>query len=279
MGKKVLQDQTVTIGGKNISVAIITLNEESRLPACLESVSFANDVVIVDSGSTDRTVEIAKSFGAKVFIERWQGFSAQKQLAVDYCINKWVLILDADERVPAGTASRIVEIIRKSGKDMRAYSLKRKNYLHNKWIKSCGWWPNRVVRLVDKTQGTFDGKSIHESWITHTTTAPLDISIDHLSFNNYSDLIHKMNHYSDLGSLALYGQTKRATPFKAIAHGLWMFFKTYFLELGITDGFDGFVISMTNAGGSFLKYAKHRELVNNPPDTDIATSTTITECK
>jgi glycosyltransferase involved in cell wall biosynthesis len=247
----------------SISIAIITKNEEERLPDCLRSVSFADEIIVVDSCSNDNTVAIARSFGARVFIEPWRGFSAQKQSAVDHCTNKWVLVLDADERVPLETVSCIQEMTRAPDKDIGAYSLKRKNYLHGRWIKSCGWWPNCVVRLVDKNKGAFDGKSIHESWHTTGTTIPLETSIEHISFKNYSDLIKKMDHYSNLGSAVLKNKTNSANPLKAVARGCWMFFKTYFLELGFWDGFDGFVISITNAGGSFFKYAKHRELAKH----------------
>lgn len=245
-----------------ISVAIITKNEAKRLPDCLRSVSFADEVIVVDACSEDHTVEIAKSLGASVFIEPWRGFSVQKQSAVDHCRNKWVLILDADERVPPETASCIKEITRNSAKGASAYSLKRKNYLHGRWIKSCGWWPNRVIRLVDRSQGAFDGKSVHESWRTTGSVIPLETSIKHLSFSNYSDLIKKMDHYSSLGSVSLHNETNSTNPFRALARGSWMFFKTYFLELGCLDGFDGFIISITNAGGSFFKYAKYRELTS-----------------
>ncbi len=250
-----------------VSVAIITKNEESRLPDCLRSLFFADEIIVVDACSTDDTAKIAKSFGAKVFIEGWKGFSAQKQAAVDHCSNTWVLVLDADEIIPQATASRIRKITEESPANVGAYSLKRKNCLHGKWIKSCGWWPNRVVRLVDRTQGSFDGKSIHESWITRGTVIPLEVNIVHQSFKNYSDLIKKMDHYSDLGSTVLCDKAISPNSLKAVARGAWMFFKAYFLEFGFLDGFDGFVIAITNAGGSFFKYAKHIELTKYLKDS------------
>ena len=116
------------------------------------------------------------------------------------------------------------------------------------------------MRLVDKDYGAFDGNNIHETWITRGLTVTLESSIDHLSFRNYSDLIKKMDSYSSIGAVDLYNKKKYINPFLPLAHGCWMFFKTYFIEAGCLYGFDGFVISMTNAGGSFLKYAKHLEL-------------------
>ncbi len=248
----------------SVSVAIITKNEEYRLPDCLNSISFADEIIVVDSCSSDDTIKIAKSFGAMVFVEPWQGFSAQKQFAVDHCTNKWVLILDADERVPQETASRIMSITTNPSVNVGAYSLRRKNYIHGRWIKSCGWWPNRVVRLVNKNKGAFDGKNIHESWLTKSLITPLEVNIDHLSFKNYADLIKKMDQYSNLGADSLYDPKHYTNFFTPLIHGFWMFAKTYFLEYGCLDGFDGFVISITNAGGSFFKYAKCRELEKTP---------------
>ena len=172
-----------------LSIAIITKNEEERLADCLRSVSFAQEIIVIDSGSTDNTVDIAKTHGARVFIEEWQGFSAQKQLAVDHCQNDWVLIVDADERIPAKTAHTISTLIQQENHRISAYSFRRKNYLHGRWIKYCGWWPNPVVRLVDKRKGSFDGRAVHESWQTAGTIEGLEAEIDHLSFRNYSELI------------------------------------------------------------------------------------------
>lgn len=132
-----------------LSVAIITKNEEKRLPDCLKSVSFANDIVVVDSGSTDRTVEITKEFGCRVFVEEWKGYGPQKNSAVKKCKYEWVLIVDADERIPEETGHEIMKIL-SSSDSADAYSFPRKNFFHNKWIRHCGWWPDRVIRLFKK---------------------------------------------------------------------------------------------------------------------------------
>ncbi|MBW2609680.1 MAG: glycosyltransferase family 2 protein [Deltaproteobacteria bacterium] len=242
-----------------ISVAIITKNEEERLPACLKSVSFADEVVVVDSGSVDETLDVARSFGAKIFIEEWRGFSDQKQFAVNQCNNVWVLILDADERIPEATANIIKREIASDEQMISAYSFRRKNYFHGKWIKHCGWWPDRIVRLVNRKKGGFDGRRVHESWLTEGRVEELDASIEHVSFQNYSELVAKMENYSNLAAAEMFEQGIRANPFTPILHGIWMFIRTYILEKGIFDGFDGFMISAMNAGGSFMKYAKLRE--------------------
>lgn len=243
-----------------LSVAIITKNEEERLADCLKSVTFADEVLVVDSGSTDGTVALAKSFGARVLIEAWRGYSGQKQYAVDQCFHDWVLILDADERIPQETAQVIRVELARNDTTISAYGFRRKNYLHGRWIKHCGWWPDRILRLVNRRAGGFDGRPVHEKWVTEGNVKELDAVIEHISFRNYSELLAKMENYSNLTSKELFEKDARVNAVTPILHGLWMFLRTYLLELGVLDGFDGFVISTTNAGGSFMKYAKAREM-------------------
>lgn len=243
-----------------LSVAVIARDEEERLPGCLESASFADEIVVVDSGSADRTVEIAGAAGARVFQEPWKGFSAQKQSAVDHCRNDWVLILDADERVPGATAGRILEVLSTRDPAVTAFSFPRKNIFHGRWIRHCGWWPDRIVRLVDRRAGAFDGRAVHERWLTRGRELPLDAPLEHHSFRRYADLTVKMERYSDLAAASMHAEGRTAGPLTPPLHALWMFFRTYVLELGALDGFDGFVISLMNGGGSFFKYAKLREL-------------------
>ncbi len=243
------------------SIAIIAQDEEDRLTRCLESVTFAEEVLVVDSGSNDNTVDIARSFGCRVLFEPWRGYAKQKQFAVDNCQNEWVLILDADERIPADTKHTIMEIIAHPEQEIAAYSFNRKNFFHNRWIRYCGWWPDRIVRLVDRRRGRFSDHLVHESWISDDPVKELDISIEHYSFRNYSDLIHKLETYSSLAAQEMLSNGKRAGPLAPLSHGSWMFLRTFILELGVLEGFDGFIISVLNAGGSFMKYAKLRETI------------------
>ncbi len=242
-----------------LSVAVITRDEEDRLPECLKSVPFADEVVVVDSGSRDNTVAVAESFGCRVIHNNWPGYARQKQFAVDNCRNDWVLILDADERVPPETTVKIMEVLKEHGSGFAAFSLLRKNFFHNRWIRFCGWWPNRVIRLVNRSKGRFSDHLVHEQWLVSGEVKLLDLCIEHYSFRDYSDLVHKMQIYSTLAAREMQKNDKRSFWWSPIMHGGWMFFRTFFLELGIAAGFDGFVISLLNAGGSFMKYAKLRE--------------------
>lgn len=240
-----------------LSVAIITKNEEKNLSDCLKSVSFADDIVVVDSGSTDRTLEIAGDFGCRVFAEEWKGYGPQKNIALAKCRNEWVFQLDADERVPAETGEKIAEVLEKPEAD--AYSVKRKNYLHGRWLRHSGQWPDRQIRLVNKTRGMFQG-AIHEKWVTDGQVRDLDVHIDHYSFDSYSDMLRTLNEYSTFTARELFVSGRRANVLSPIWHASGMFLKVFLLEKGFLDGMDGLVTASTKAGGSFFKYAKLLEL-------------------
>ncbi len=241
-----------------LSVAIITKDEEIDLPGCLQSVSFAAEVVIVDCGSIDRTGEIARQFGARFFIEAWKGYGPQKNSALEKCSYDWVLIMDADERVPQETALKIGELI--SGDDSAdGYSFRRKNLFHGKWISSTDWWPDEVTRLFKKSKSRFEGLT-HERLVVDGVTKRLKCCIEHFSYNSYSELFRKLDDYSTEQAAQMLASGRRAGPADAVFRGAWMFFRNYFLRLGFTAGFDGFVISLSKGLGTFLKYAKLHEL-------------------
>ena len=246
--------------GMPISVAIITKNEEDRISACVEGLSFADEIVVVDSGSVDDTVHIARSAGCRVTTEKWRGYAGQKQFAVDQCRNDWVIILDADEQIPRETSKQLSNMPLHAAQSITAYSFLRKNFFHDRWIRHCGWWPDRVVRLVNRKQGKFNSKLVHERWMSDGTIGDLNLTIDHHSFRDYSDLINKMQTYSTLSAREMFAHAKHAGWWTPLTHGLWMFLRTYILEMGFLERFDGFMISTLNAGGSFMKYAKLREM-------------------
>ncbi len=248
-----------------LSVAIITKNEEVNLPGCLESVSFARQVVIVDCGSEDRTGDIARRYGAEFFVEPWKGYGPQKNSALEKCSCQWVLFLDADERIPPQTALKIADLVRgPSGAE--GYSFRRKNLFHGKWIKAADWWPDEVTRLVKKTGSRFEGLT-HERLVVEGVTKRLKCRIEHFSYKSYSELFLKLDGYSTQQASQMFAAGKRAGPLAALFRGAWMFFRNYFLRLGFTAGFDGFVISLSKGLGTFLKYAKLHELVKEGANT------------
>lgn len=242
-------------------MAIITKNEEKNLTDCLRSVSFADEIIVVDSRSTDNTVAIARDFSCRVFVEDWKGDGPQKNSAIDKCSHEWVLIVDADERIPAETCAEIRKRIHEDH-SADAYSFPRKNYFHGRWIRHCGWWPDRIIRLVKKSKGRY--RSItHGIWATSGTLVKTHTPIEHFSFSSYSDMLKIMEGRSTDMAKELFDAGKRVNAVTPFLHGLSMFIQIYMIKRGFLDGFDGFVIAITRAGGSFLKYAKLLELQRN----------------
>jgi glycosyltransferase involved in cell wall biosynthesis len=243
-----------------LSVAIITRNEEVMLPDCLTSVSFAEDIVVVDSGSTDRTVELAEEFGCRVFTEPWKGFGPQKQSAVLKCRHDWVLVLDADERIPDETKEAIIDIVRSTTADADAYRFPRKAYFNGRWIRHCGWWPDEIIRLFKKEHGAVNGRAVHERVDVQGTVKSLPGPIIHYPARDTRALIDKINSYSSLGAEELFKSGKRSSTVKAVAHAAMSFIKGYVMKKGFLDGKEGFIITLTGAATTFYKYIKLIEM-------------------
>jgi glycosyltransferase involved in cell wall biosynthesis len=241
-----------------LSVAIVAMNEESKIRRCLESVLFADDIVLVDSHSTDKTPEIAREYGCRVFIEDWKGDGPQVNSALGKCKNEWVLVVDADERVPEDTREELVKWI-SHPKTVESYRLPRRNFFHGKWIKGCDWWPDEAVRLLKKETGHYESLS-HKRWESPGRQGTFPLPLEHFSYNNYSDLLTMMENRSNIMAKEMFDEGKRAKALDPISHGIGMFFKLYLLKRGFLDGFDGLIICMARAAGSFFKYAKLWEL-------------------
>ena len=246
----------------SLSVAIITKNEEERLADCLASVSFADEVVVVDSGSMDRTVEIASRLGAQVFDEPWQGFGRQKQLAIDKCTNDWVLVLDADERVTPEAFVEIEKILNDPGEYV-AFSLPRKNYFCGRWLRHAGWWPDRVVRLFRKDRAKMSERLVHESLDVDGQVGEINAPLIHYANRNLEQTLAKVNKYSSAGAEELFANGVKASLLKAILRAKWAFWNNYLIRLGFLDGGEGFVQAVTDAMNVFFKYVKLRELAKN----------------
>jgi len=247
----------------NLSVAVITCNEADRIADCLQSVGFADERVVVDSGSTDDTVAIARQFGARIIHQPFLGFGPQKQFAVDHCRHDWILLLDADERVEEKSAEAIRQAVRFAPDGVAAFEIQRRNFLHGRWIRHCGWWPDPLLRMVDRRQGRFSDDMVHEQWLTDGKVFPLSSVIEHHSFRNYADMIDKLQRYSTLGAAQMVARGHATYPWSPLLHGWWTFVQVYVLKLGVLDGFDGFMIALLNAGGSFMKYAKCLETLRH----------------
>jgi hypothetical protein len=243
-----------------LSVAIITKNEEENIRACLQSVAFSGQIVIVDSGSTDATLNIAAGFDCEIYNEAWRGFGLQKQFAIDKCSQPWILVLDADERIPPGTAAVLKKIVLDSTVKEAGFSFPRKNYFQGRWIKHAGWWPDRIVRLFRKGAGRMSEAVVHESVEVQGMIGNLDVVIEHHTESNLSKVIQKIDSYSTLGAETAFKEGKKSSTGGAFLRACFTFVQDYFLRLGIFDGMPGLTLAVTDSMNKFFKYAKLSQL-------------------
>lgn len=239
-----------------ISGLVITYNEAGNVRACLESLqAVCAEVIVVDSGSTDDTVAIAQACGAKVYSQPFLGYGPQKNFGVSLCQYAWVLSLDADERLDAD-AIRALQALDLAHSPYEAYEFRRKNLFHGRWVKCTAWYPDHVRRLFNRTKVQFSDVQCHEK-IDSRHNAQLDAHILHYSYRDYAHILHKLNQYSSQYADEAFTKGKaRVNAWSPPLHGLFAFLKNYFLKRGFLCGFDGFTISVLNALGSYMKYAK-----------------------
>lgn len=238
-----------------LSVTIITKNEASNIRDCLESVTWADEIIIVDSGSGDSTVAICKEYTDKVFIHKdWQGFGVQKNLALQHATQDWILSLDADERVPLALRMEIENAIKNSV--YSAFSVPRQTYFLGQPMKHGGWWPDYVVRLFRRDSGSFSEDIVHEHVLVNGLVFKVSTPLLHYSYMNLHQLMEKMNQYSSAGASKAYQKGKSGSLIKAIAKAKWIFFRAYFLRLGMLDGQAGFIAAFSKAEETYYRYLK-----------------------
>ena len=237
-----------------LSVIIITKNEGLNIRACLESVSWADEIIVVDSGSQDDTVAICREFTPHVYIHDWPGFGAQKNRALNYASKNWVLSLDADERISPELKKEIQAVLQEKRED--AYEIPRLSSFCGRYIHHSGWRPDYVTRLFKRSAGKFSDDLVHERVIINGTTGKLRQSILHESFRNTEQLLDKINHYSTASALMLHQKGRTATLKKAVTHAVWAFLRTYILRAGFLDGREGFMLAVSTAEGTYYRYVK-----------------------
>jgi glycosyltransferase involved in cell wall biosynthesis len=244
---------------RKISAVVIALDGGKKIAACLESLRWADEIVVVDSGSSDGTQEIARRYTDKVFDVPWKGFGPQKQAAVTLASHDVVLNVDCDERVTPELAEEIGGIL--SGQGMAAaYTVPRRTFLGGKEIRHCGWYPDRTTRLFDRTRARFSADLVHERVEVSGETVPLKSHLLHYSFSGIGEMIPKINRYSDLSARQMFERGRRCGILDLTLRPAFAFLKTYLLRLGFLDGVEGVVISATTSWLAFAKYAKLREL-------------------
>lgn len=248
-----------------LSVAIITLNEERNLAECLASVAFADEIVVVDGGSHDRSCEIARAAGARVIeAPDWQGFGVQKNRAIDACSGDWLLSIDADERVPPKLRDEIQTALSNSAFDV--YEIPRSSYYCGRFMRHSGWWPDHVRRLFRRGTARFSPVPVHESLETDRNVGRLHHPIEHWSYRTMEQVLDKVNHYSSLSAPMVIQRGHRPTIMTAVLHGVSAFIRTYILRRGFLDGSHGFMLAVSNAEGSYYRYIKAMLLDRHPRD-------------
>lgn len=251
-----------------LTVAIITLNAASLLKPCLASVGFADEVLLVDSGSTDGTVELAQAAGARVEHKEWLGFGRQKAHAVSLARNDWVLCLDADERV----TERLAASIRAAMANPRyhAYRMPRRNRFLGRWLKYGEGYPDFSLRLFHRAHAGWSSDEVHEAVLTTVDVGRLDGDLLHDSAEDVATYIAKQNRYTTLQANTLFAQGVRASYWRLLASPLVRFVKFYVMRLGFLDGGPGFAHVVIGCGNTFHKYLKLIELQKADPSKEKA---------
>jgi glycosyltransferase involved in cell wall biosynthesis len=238
-----------------LSVAIITHNEENNIEEALKSVQWADEIVVLDSSSTDSTREICRKYTSKVHSSEWLGFSEQKNKAVSLTSQPWVLVLDADERVPEDLRNEIISLFRGSSlKD--GYYVQRKNYFGKKWIRHGGWWPDYTLRLFRREKGVFERREVHESVKVNGTTGHLKNPLIHYTYKDIDDYVMRMRTYSTLAAKEMLRQGRRAGFLDVIFRPLATFFRMLCLRMGILDGIYGILLAWLYSVYTYKKYSK-----------------------
>ncbi len=246
-----------------LSVIIITKNEASHIGRCLESVSWADEIIVLDSGSQDDTVSLCRHYTDKVYETDWPGFGIQKQRALDKAKGDWVLSIDADEVVTPELRAEIGKALRQER--YNGYEIPRLSSYCGRQMRHGGWWPDHVLRLFRRNDGHFTDSVVHERIIVQGQVSRLITPLLHDAFVNLDEVLHKVNSYSALGAALLYRRGVRSSLGKAILKALWTFIRTYWIQAAILDGRQGLMLSISNAEGTYYKYLKLWELQNSQP--------------
>ena len=239
-----------------VSAYIIAFNEADKIADAVKSVSWADEVLVLDSHSTDGTASIAAEHGAEVRQLVFNGFGKLRNDAIATCKHAWVFSLDADERCTSEAQAEIRTVLQDPQAD--AYYVPRRNWFMGRWIKHCGWYPDyRQPQLFRKGALVFDdSEEVHEAFEIHGKVGYLKSAIVQVPFQNLEQMIGKMQRYSTLGAAKLARKGKQAGMGRALAHGIWAFVRIYVLKLGFLDGWAGFVLALGNFEGTFYRYAK-----------------------
>ena len=240
-------------------MAVVTLNEEDRLRACLESVVWAEDLVVIDAGSSDKTVAIAREFTDRVQFRAWDGYGTQKNFAIGQCRGDWILSLDADERVSEALRKEIQATLGREPREA-GFFVPRRNLFQGRWMRHGGLYPDRQLRLFRRGQGAFVERAVHESVRVEGPTGRLRTPLIHESYRSVADVVTRLNRYSDLAAADLAAAGRGGSLVDLLARPAWRFVSMYLLRAGFLDGWRGLLLARLHAHYVFVRAAKVREL-------------------
>ena len=255
-----------------LTVTLITRNEAANIAAALESVAWADEVIVVDSGSEDGTVAIAKRYATRVEVREWRGYSAQKNLAADLANHDWILSVDADERVTPALAQEIRALMDR-GPEQRGYRISRVTWYLGRWLHSTDWYPDYQLRLYDRRSGRWNGRRVHESFELQGTPGVLQHHLEHYAYRDVSDHVTSIDHYTTLAAEQWIEEGRRTSLLELLVHPPAAFVRNYLLRRGFTDGMPGFLVSSLNSYYVFMKLVKLWELqhrVSSPSESPLA---------
>lgn len=239
---------------EKLSVVVITKNEAKNIERCLRSVVWADEIVVLDSGSTDATEALCRQFSCRFETTEWLGFGPVKQKVVALASHTWVLSIDADEEVTPELKASIQAVLKTEASRKDAYLVKRKSWYVNRWIDHSGWDKDAPLRLFDKTKGTFNDKLLHESVVTHGTKGKLDGLLLHYTYPDLSLHLDKIKSYGAAGAARKIAKGKKGTVVGACLHGMIKFVKMYVFQAGFLDGTTGLALAINSAFGVYYRH-------------------------
>lgn len=252
---------------KKISAFIVCFNEESKIERCLSSVSWCDEIVLVDSGSTDRTIEIAQKYSPKIFTRPWPGYVAQKAFGLELCTSEWVLNLDADEEVSPELRDEIQELLAQDDGSTNGWYINRVVFFLGKWWRKGTWYPEYRLRLCRRSKTTWGGRDPHEKAIVEGNTKKLSGELRHYTYANITHQVQTLNNYALQAARAMNATGKKPSIAKIFLHPPIRFIKSYLFKRGYREGLPGLIVAVLESGYVFLKYVKLWE-INRQPSQD-----------